>query len=209
MRYPRASAQLVVLLGAALLLTACMAARIAPLPDVSASMLRPVSAFATINDQQARSRALFEEMGRVILSPRCLNCHPRTDQATQGDRMIVHRPMISRGPGGFGAAGMHCATCHHADNFDPAGVPGDPAWRMAPVAMGWQQLSLGQICSRIVDSRTNGGRGLPALVRHLREDHLVGWAWHPGAGRTSAPGTQQEFGDLANAWMLTGAHCPS
>ena len=54
----------------------------------------------------------------------------------------------------------------------------------------------------------NGGRDLPALLRHMSEDSLVGWAWSPGAGRTPAPGTQAEFGAVLRAWADSGAHCP-
>jgi hypothetical protein len=39
-------------------------------------------------------------------------------------------------------------------------------------------------------------------------DTLVGWAWHPGAGRTPAPGTQAQFGALIDAWIASGAACP-
>src|SRR5438309_363319 len=51
-------------------------------------------------------------------------------------------------------------------------------------------------------------RALAGLIRHLSEDSLVGWAWSPGLGRTPAPGTQAQFGDLAKAWVETGAQCP-
>ena len=54
----------------------------------------------------------------------------------------------------------------------------------------------------------NGGKDLAAIVHHSAEDHLVGWGWNPGAGRTPAPGTQKEFGALMKAWADTGAHCP-
>jgi hypothetical protein len=47
------------------------------------------------------------------------------------------------------------------------------------------------------------------LVHHMAEDSLVGWGWHPGAGRTPAPGTQAEFGALIKAWVDTGAACPA
>jgi len=36
----------------------------------------------------------------------------------------------------------------------------------------------------------------------------VGWGWTPGHGRTPAPGTQKEFGDLIRAWIDNGAACP-
>ncbi len=38
--------------------------------------LRPPSAFAGISDPQARSRMFFAEAAKVIMSPRCMNCHP-------------------------------------------------------------------------------------------------------------------------------------
>jgi hypothetical protein len=48
-----------------------------------------------------------------------------------------------------------------------------------------------------------------ALVEHIGEDHLVGWAWAPGYGRRPAPGTQKEAGALVEAWVKTGAVCPN
>ena len=55
--------------------------------------------------------------------------------------------------------------------------------------MGWQGRSLAQICEQIKDRARNGGRDMAALVQHMAEDSLVGWAWSPGAGRAPAPGT--------------------
>ena len=53
-------------------------------------------------------------------------------------------------------------------------------------------------------------RLVAALLRHLSEDTLVGWAWAPGRGkRTPAPGTQAEFGALMRAWAESGAVCPA
>jgi hypothetical protein len=43
------------------------------------------SAFSGILDTQARSRALFTEAAKVIMHPRCVNCHPASDRPTQGD----------------------------------------------------------------------------------------------------------------------------
>ena len=50
---------------------------------------------------------------------------------------------------------------------------------------------------------------LTALIEHIGEDHLVGWAWAPGYGRQPAPGTQKEAGALVEAWVKTGAECPN
>jgi len=123
--------------------------------------------------------------------------------------MTPHQPLVVRGEGGMGAAGgLACNTCHHENNFDPAGVPGNPKWQLAPLEMAWQGRSLGQICVQIKDRERNGGRDLAAIVKHMAEDELVGWAWAPGGRRTPAPGTQKEFGELIKAWAETGAACP-
>ena len=44
------------------------------------SELRAPSAFANISDPAQRSAALFVEAGKVLLHPRCINCHPAGDQ---------------------------------------------------------------------------------------------------------------------------------
>jgi hypothetical protein len=171
--------------------------------------LQPVSAFAGIKDKNERAVALFEEAGKVIQSPRCMNCHPATDRPSQTDRMVPHQPLVVRGDSGMGApGGLVCTTCHHETNFDPAGVPGHPLWQLAPVEMAWQGKTLGQICAQIKDKERNGGKDMAALIKHMSEDSLVGWGWHPGAGRTPAPGTQKQFGDLIKAWAEAGAACP-
>lgn len=74
--------------------------------------------------------------------------------------------------------------------------------------MAWQELTIGEICVQLKDPARNGNRTLAQIEKHLAEDHLVGWAWHPGAGRAPAPGTQVVFGELIAAWIKTGAHCP-
>lgn len=171
--------------------------------------LRPAASFASIADQKTRSVALFEEAGKVIQHPRCMNCHPAGNSPTQTDLMRLHQPLVVRGDADFGAPGLYCNTCHHEANFDPARVPGDPMWHLAPLEMAWQGKSLGAICEQLKDRTRNGDRDLPALVKHMAEDHLVGWAWNPGADRTPAPGTQADFGGLIQAWVDTGAVCPA
>jgi hypothetical protein len=173
------------------------------------AVLRPVSAFQNIRDKNLRAIALFEEAGKVIRSPRCMNCHPATDRPTQTDTLRPHQPLVVRGEGGMGPpGGLACNTCHHDTNFDAAHVPGHPQWHLAPAEMAWQGRTLGQICVQIKDPSRNGGKDMPAIIKHVSEDSLVGWAWSPGAGRTPAPGTQKEFGALMKAWAAAGAACP-
>ncbi len=178
-------------------------------PAISSNVLRPVSAFANIGDPHARAVALFEEAGKVLTHARCVNCHPASDRPRQTDARRPHQPLVVRGADSHGAPGMACAACHHASNFDPAHVPGHPEWHLAPASMAWEGRSLGAICEQIKDPARNGGKDMTALLHHMGEDSLVGWAWAPGAGRTSAPGTQAEFGALMRAWADAGAHCPA
>lgn len=172
--------------------------------------LKSVASFANIHDDNQRSLALFEEAGKVIESPRCQNCHPATERPTQTNAMRPHQPPVIRGAAGMGPpGGLSCDTCHHDANFDAARVPGNPQWHLAPAEMAWQGRTLGQICTQIKDPARNGGKDLPALVKHMAEDSLVGWAWSPGADRTPAPGTQKAFGALIKAWVAAGAACPA
>ena len=177
-------------------------------PRPLATELQRVPSFDRIADRRARSIALFTEAGKVLQHPRCMNCHPASERPTQTDRMRPHQPLVVRGADGHGATAMPCKACHHAGNFDAASVPGHPDWHLAPATMAWQGRSLAQVCIQIKDRDRNGGRDLAALIRHVSEDSLVGWAWAPGAGRTPPPGTQAQLGDLIKAWAATGAVCP-
>lgn len=174
-----------------------------------AKSLQPVSAFASVGDDKQRSVALFEEAGKVIQHPRCVNCHPVGDRPLQGDRQQPHQPMVVRGKDGFGAPGMRCMTCHGPENVDHANLPGNPKWHLAPAEMAWEGKSLGEICKQIKDKDRNGGMTLAQLVDHMAKDELVGWGWNPDKGREPAPGTQAEFGALIKAWVDTGAVCPA
>jgi hypothetical protein len=170
--------------------------------------LRPASEFAGIADEAQRSRALFAEAGKVMLHPRCINCHPAGDSPLQGEDSGLHEPPVRRGLGGTGVVGMRCRTCHMRENFDPGRVPGAHQWALAPRKMAWERLTLGQLCEQVKDPERNGGRTLEEIVEHMSEDELVGWGWTPGAGRQPAPGSQRVFGELIAAWVESGAGCP-
>ncbi|MDQ6683750.1 MAG: Isoquinoline 1-oxidoreductase subunit [Pseudomonadota bacterium] len=173
-----------------------------------AADLRTPESFASIADRGERSRALFAEAGKVILHPRCLNCHPVGERPTQGLDMHPHSPLVVRGKDDHGAVGMRCTTCHQSANFEPSGVPGHPQWHVAPKSMAWQMKTLGQICAQIKDPRRNGGKTLAQIQGHMAHDSLVGWGWMPGSTREPAPGTQAQLGVLVQAWIETGAACP-
>lgn len=179
-----------------------------PLQQRLVENLRPVADFASIADIDARSVALFAEASRVIESPRCMNCHPRTDMPTQTDAMRLHMPPVERGADGGGARTLRCSSCHHEGNFEASGVPGAHHWKLAPIEMGWQGKTPGEICRQIQDP-SRGGMTREALLHHMAEDELVAWAWRPGGDRAPAPGTQAQFGEIIRAWLETGGKCPA
>jgi hypothetical protein len=199
---------------------ACFAAAIlfalAPAAAQQPQDLRPPSAFASIPDAAARSRALFAEAAKVITHPRCMNCHPAGDRPLQGNDSHLHQPLVVRGDGGHGVPGNQCSACHSEKNFDHragAGIsfqsiPGHPRWELAPIEMAWEGLSIGDICRQLIDPTRNGGRDLTLLHEHMAKDDLVAWGWNPGTGRDPAPGTQERLGELIKAWIDTGAQCP-
>jgi hypothetical protein len=176
--------------------------------SVPADQLAAPERFASIANVQARSAAVFIELGKVLTSPRCTNCHPATDRPRQGDNARLHQPPVVRGPDGMGLESMRCNSCHQSANFEPARVPGHPHWHLAPAVMAWEGKTIGQICRQVSDPARNGGRTLAQLVEHIGDDTLVGWAWQPGFGRTPAPGTQREAKALVETWIATGAACP-
>jgi hypothetical protein len=177
--------------------------------------LRSPSDFSSIQDPQARSRALFAEAAKVITNPRCMNCHPATDSPLQGDDRHVHMPPVTRGDNGGGVAGNTCSGCHTEANFalrerasSYQSIPGHPRWGLAPIQMAWEGKSIGEICVQLKDTSRNGGRDLTLLHEHFANDDLVAWGWNPGAGRVPAPGSQERLGALIKAWIDTGAQCP-
>jgi hypothetical protein len=173
------------------------------------SSLASPESFAGIADVNKRSAAMFTELGKVLTNPRCVNCHPAGDRPHQGDESRLHQPPVMRGADGHGIEGMHCSICHQAANFEPGRVPGHPEWHLAPREMAWEGKTIAEICAQLKDPARNGGRKVEDLIHHIGSDTLVGWAWHPGFGRTPAPGTQAQAGALVEAWVKTGAACPA
>jgi hypothetical protein len=202
-------------LGAAVLATSVVDAQIQNTATLNPRDLRPVSSFSGIADKTERSRAIFNEVAKVVTNPRCMNCHPAGDRPLQGNDQHPHMPPILRGENGLGVAGVSCASCHTEKNFTLVGtgasyksIPGHPRWQVAPLEFAWEGKTVEQICQQIKDPNRNGGRTLAQLHEHMAKDDLVAWGWSPGEGRDPAPGTQAQLGELTQAWIDSGAECP-
>ena len=179
---------------------------------VGQQALKSPSEFQTIADPAERSRAIFNEIGKVLTHPRCMSCHPAGDHPLQGADRHEHRPPVWRSEGAH--LGTNCAECHTDNNVrlheaaTYQSIPGHPRWGLAPLSMAWQGKTVGDICRQLKDTSRNGGRDLAMLQEHIAKDDLVAWGWNPGPGREPAPGSQQAAGELVQAWIDSGAQCP-
>ena len=157
------------------------------------------------------SRAAFLEVYRVLTSPRCQNCHPAGDAPLQGDDSHVHLQNVKRGKDGLGVYGMRCDACHQAKNLAGEHMPpGNPKWSLPSPEqkMVFVGRSPGELCRQLKDPKQNGGRTLAALLHHVANDDLVGWAWNPGDGRTLPPLSRVETAAQMKVWVEGGAACP-
>lgn len=177
------------------------------LPPVEAHALRAPSAFEAYGERAERSRALFVEASRVMLHPRCVNCHPGGDVPLQKAGRL-HDPPVVRGPEDRGVVGMECASCHQDRNLELSRVPGAPNWHLAPLSMAWEGKDASALCEQLKDPARNGNKTLEQIVEHSGHDALVAWGWAPGESREPVPGTQPEYAALMAAWVETGAECP-
>ncbi len=163
--------------------------------------------------ERAASLAAFARIAPVFQSPRCMNCHTVTDFPRQGDDRHPHIMNVRRGAEDHGSPGLPCSTCHQRANQAASGVPGaDEDWHLAPLAMGWEGLSAGELCRHLLDPARNGGRTGAGVLDHL-QTNLVRWAWSPGLTRTGAarstpPMAYEQFLSEAQSWIATGAACP-
>jgi hypothetical protein len=169
------------------------------------------TAYAQTGNDSASLRA-FAAVAAVLTSPRCLNCHVSGDSPLQGDTGAIHNMNVKRGSDGRGTPAMHCTNCHQDQNSGQLHAPpGRPDWRMPPASarMGWQGLSVGEICRSLKDPAKNGGRTPEQLIEHVRDDRIVNWGWDPGPGRSLPPISHDEFVAQVTEWVRTGAACPA
>jgi hypothetical protein len=170
------------------------------------------SAQAIPTDPASSSRQAFVELAAVLQSPRCMNCHTRTDYPRQGDDRHRHTMNVARGPVDRGAAGLHCATCHRSVNQAASGVPGAADWHIAPLRMAWEGLSVGELCRALLNP-TKGAMQPNQFIPHFGTG-LVRWAWSPGVdrrgeARSTPPVSYEHFLQVASEWVANGALCPN
>ena len=170
------------------------------------------NSYPALPKDSAGSAKAFMAVYKVLMSPRCMNCHPSGDAPLQGDDSHIHSMNIKRGVDGKGIYSVRCGNCHQAENT--AGLhapPGNPKWGLPPanMRMVFQGRTPRQLALQLLDPKQNGGRTKAQLIDHMANDDLVGWAWHPGDGRTLPPMTRPAFAAQVRLWIAKGAYAPS
>jgi hypothetical protein len=152
----------------------------------------------------------FMDVYKVLMSPRCMNCHPAGDVPLQGDDSKLHSMLPRRGKDGKGMYAMKCSNCHQPENT--VGIhtpPGNPDWHLPPANMKmiFQGRTAGQLARQIINPKTNGNKTLQQLIEHA-DDGLVKAGWSPGEGRTLPPMSYEAFKKAWITWIEKGAYAP-
>jgi len=173
---------------------------------------RAQTASAPPQDAALRS---FEVVRAVFQHPRCQNCHIPGDAPLQYDQGAPHAQNVVRGPEGRGFVAMECVTCHGNQNspasYGDRAPPGAPNWHLpAPATkMVFIGLSPRALCEAIKNKSATGGKDLPAMLAHVRDDKLVAWGWNPGGVRTLPPFSKADTVAAFKTWIDAGAPCPA
>jgi hypothetical protein len=191
----------------ALLLLAAASAGAATLSarQEAAAVARPAG------KDDAGARAAFLDVYKVLMHPRCMNCHPSGDAPLQGDDSHVHVQNVKRGEDGKGKYALKCTNCHQDTNLAGENMPpGNPTWHLPrkDLPLVFQGKSTRELADQLKDPRRNGGKTFEQLLEHVAHDKLVLWGWEPGAGRTKPPLSHDEFVKRFREWVEKGASSP-
>ena len=160
-------------------------------------------------DKQA-SIAAWNEVYKVLMHPRCMNCHPAGDIPLQGEDSHVHNMLPQRGPDGKGLYSMQCGNCHHNEGVPGENTPpGNPHWKMPPadMKMVFEGKSARELALQMVDPERNGHKSIEDLIEHA-SDTLVKEGWNMGGDRALPPLTYKEWKAQWLKWIETGAYAP-
>jgi hypothetical protein len=163
-----------------------------------------------INQDSVESVAAFMDVYKVLMHPRCMNCHPAGDVPLQNDDSHIHTMFPKRGKDGHGLYAMKCTNCHQPSNSPGLRTPpGNPKWALPPadMKMVFQNKSARDLAIQIMDYNRNGHKNKAQLIEHAR-DTLVKWGWTPGEGRTLPPLNYDEFVQAWDTWIKKGGYAP-
>ena len=159
----------------------------------------------------AASVAAFKQVYTVLMSPRCMNCHPSGNVPLQGEDSHLHTMLPKRGIDGKGVYAMKCSNCHQPTNTPGLHMPpGNPKWHLPPanMKMVFQGRTPRQLAKQLVDFKQNGNKDFQKLIGHV-DDTLVKAGWNPGEGRKLPPMSHAAFKKVWLTWLNTGAYAPA
>ena len=159
----------------------------------------------------AVSRAAFLEVYKVLMHPRCMNCHPAGDAPLQGDDSHVHQQNVQRGEDGKGLYALKCANCHQEKNTPGLNMPpGGKNWHLPEKKMPlvFEGKSTRELAEQLKDPKRNNNKTLEQLIEHAEKEPLVLWGWDPGDGRGKPPISHSEFVRQMKLWIENGAEVP-
>ena len=158
----------------------------------------------------AASVEAFMKVYKVLMSPRCMNCHPSGDRPLQGDDNHIHSMNVQRGKNGKGLYALKCSNCHQPENAEANHAPpGNPKWQLPPanMKMVFQGRSAHELALQIMDYNKNGNKNKAQLIEHAR-DTLVKAGWNMGEGRMPPPLEYKEFVSAWDTWINNGGYAP-
>jgi hypothetical protein len=153
----------------------------------------------------------FAKVYSVLMSPRCMNCHPKGDVPLQGEDSHLHTMAPKRGKDGKGLYAMKCTNCHQPENTPGVHTPpGNPKWQLPPadMKMVFEGKTPRQLAIQIMDFNQNGHKDMKKLIEHV-DDTLVKAGWHPAQDLKQPPLSHKEFKKAWLTWLETGAYAPA
>jgi hypothetical protein len=166
--------------------------------------------YEDINKDSVESVEAFMQVYKVLMSPRCMNCHPAGNQPLQGDDSHIHTMNIQRGKDGKGLYAAKCSNCHQPENTPGLNTPpGNPKWQLPPsdMKMVFQGRSAHQLALQIMDYNKNGHKNKEQLLEHAR-DTLVKAGWNMGEGRMPPQLSYDSFLVAWDIWINKGGYAP-
>ena len=157
------------------------------------------------------SKKAFLQAYKVLMHPRCMNCHPIGDRPLQGDDSHIHTMNVKRGQDGKGLYAQKCSNCHQPQNTPGLHMPpGNPNWHLPPadMKMVFEGKTPRQLAAQLLNPKENGHKSIEQLIEHVTSDKLVLGGWNPGDGRTLPPLTHAEFAKQFKLWIDKGAYLP-
>lgn len=163
-----------------------------------------------VNKDSIESAQAFLQVYKVLMSPRCMNCHPAGEQPLQGEDSHIHTMNVQRGKDGKGLYAMKCSNCHQSENAPGVHTPpGNPKWHLPPadMKMVFEGKTAHELAIQIMDYDKNGHKNKEQLLEHAR-DTLVKAGWNPGEGRALPPLNYTTFVNAWDTWLNKGSYAP-